>query len=81
MTGQSVRWLRDNLNFFKEAKDVGENLNTNEFLSGERPLKLNFSFRGVRSSGGRHWWCVLCTCILWSPSTTLAAGRQGVRCS
>jgi glycerol kinase len=25
MAGQSVRWLRDNLEFFKEAKDVGEN--------------------------------------------------------
>ena len=25
MAGQSVRWLRDNLDFFKEAKDVGKN--------------------------------------------------------
>ena len=24
MGGQSVRWLRDNLEFFKEAKDVGK---------------------------------------------------------
>ena len=27
MAGQSVRWLKDNLNFFKEIKDVGENVN------------------------------------------------------
>ena len=25
MGGQSVHWLRDNLEFFKEAKDVGRN--------------------------------------------------------
>ena len=24
MAGQSVSWLRDNLNFFKEVKDVGK---------------------------------------------------------
>ena len=42
MAGQNIRWLRDNLNFFKEAKDVGENekFTSNEFLSRERALKL-----------------------------------------
>ena len=24
IAGQSVRWLRDNLEFFKEAKDIGK---------------------------------------------------------
>ena len=30
--GQSVRWLRDNLEFFKEAKDVGKNKNSQNYF-------------------------------------------------
>jgi glycerol kinase len=35
MAGQSVRWLRDNLELFKEAKDVGENEKCNTVSLGK----------------------------------------------
>ena len=43
IAGQSVRWLRDNLEFFKEAKDIGktENYLGGVWLGNVQGYKLN----------------------------------------
>ena len=57
MAGQSIRWLRDNLNFFKEAKDVGENApHTNFCLGRYHPISLSEEYaRQVEDTGGVYF--------------------------
>jgi hypothetical protein len=61
MAGQSVRWLKDNLKFFKEAKDVGEKekFNTLLILSVEK-------YSNKKSTLVRLKTLVVCTLYLRS---------------